>query len=77
MAEILLFHHAQGQTEGFLSFADELRIEPDNTVSWSGQPRYSRGIPSGVRALTSGCYAAQMDGTTFSSVVVFLMDLAP
>ena len=25
MAEVLLFHHAQGQTEGFGSFADELR----------------------------------------------------
>ena len=25
MAEILLFHHAQGQTEGFQAFADELR----------------------------------------------------
>jgi dienelactone hydrolase len=25
MAEILLFHHAQGQTAGFLEFADELR----------------------------------------------------
>jgi dienelactone hydrolase len=25
VAEILLFHHAQGQTEGFRSFADELR----------------------------------------------------
>ena len=25
MAEVLLFHHAQGQTEGFLGFADELR----------------------------------------------------
>jgi dienelactone hydrolase len=25
MAEILLFHHAQGQTEGFLAFAEELR----------------------------------------------------
>ena len=25
MAEILLFHHAQGQTEGFLDFAGELR----------------------------------------------------
>ena len=25
MAEILLFHRAQGQTEGFLAFADELR----------------------------------------------------
>jgi dienelactone hydrolase len=25
MAEVLLFHHAQGQTPGFTSFADELR----------------------------------------------------
>jgi dienelactone hydrolase len=25
MAEILLFHHAHGQTQGFLAFADELR----------------------------------------------------
>jgi len=25
VAEILLFHHAQGQTRGFLAFADELR----------------------------------------------------
>lgn len=25
MAEVLLFHHAQGQTSGFLGFADELR----------------------------------------------------
>src|SRR6266545_3324620 len=25
MAEILLFHHAQGRTEGFLAFAEELR----------------------------------------------------
>jgi dienelactone hydrolase len=25
MAEVLLFHHAQGQTDGFRSFADELR----------------------------------------------------
>ncbi|WP_319463166.1 dienelactone hydrolase family protein [Micromonospora sp. RTP1Z1] len=25
MAEVLLFHHAQGQTTGFLAFADEIR----------------------------------------------------
>jgi dienelactone hydrolase len=25
MADVLLFHHAHGQTEGFLAFADELR----------------------------------------------------
>jgi dienelactone hydrolase len=26
MAEVLLFHHAQGQTEGFQAFAEELRL---------------------------------------------------
>jgi dienelactone hydrolase len=26
MATVLLFHHAQGQTPGFLAFADELRV---------------------------------------------------
>jgi dienelactone hydrolase len=31
MAEVLLFHHAQGQTPGFHAFADELR-EAGNTV---------------------------------------------
>ena len=31
MAEVLLFHHAQGQTEGFTAFADELR-EAGHTV---------------------------------------------
>jgi esterase/lipase len=31
MAEVLLFHHAQGQTPGFLAFADELRAS-GNTV---------------------------------------------
>ena len=25
MAEVLLFHHAMGQTEGFKAFAEELR----------------------------------------------------
>jgi dienelactone hydrolase len=31
VAEVLLFHHAQGQTPGFLAFADELRA-PGHTV---------------------------------------------
>src|SRR5919201_2861242 len=31
MAEVLLFHHAQGQTAGFRAFADELR-RADHTV---------------------------------------------
>jgi hypothetical protein len=56
---------------------DELRIEPYTTVSWTGQPRYSRGIPTAVRALSSGCYAAQIDGKTFSRVVVFTVVLTP
>jgi hypothetical protein len=56
---------------------DELRIEPFDTVSWSGQPAHARGIPSGVRALSSGCYGAQIDGKGFSRVVIFTIDLAP
>ena len=31
MTTVLLFHHAQGQTTGFLTFADELR-EAGHTV---------------------------------------------
>ncbi len=54
----------------------ELRIEPYDTVSWSGQPAGSRGVPSGVRALEPGCYGVQIDGTSFSRVVVFTVDLA-
>ena len=53
----------------------ELRIESYDTVSWSGQPRGSRGIASGVRALASGCYGVQIDGTRFSRVVVFRVEL--
>ena len=56
---------------------DELRIEPYNTVTWSGQPAHSRGIPSAVRALTPGCYGAQIDGKSFSRIVVFAVDLTP
>ena len=56
--------------------APELRIQPNQTVSWQGQPRGSRGVPSGVRVLTPGCYGAQIDGTSFSRVVVFRADTA-
>jgi hypothetical protein len=55
---------------------DELRIEPYETVSWSGRPNHSRGIPSAVRALTPGCYGAQLDGATFSRIVIFRVALA-
>ncbi len=54
--------------------ARELRIEPWDSVSWQGQPRGSRGIPSGVRVRASGCYGVQTDGTTFSRVVVFTVE---
>ncbi len=56
--------------------APELRIERGETVSWEGQPPGSRGVPSGVRVMTPGCYAFQIDGTRFSRVVVVTVDLA-
>jgi hypothetical protein len=49
----------------------ELRIEPYESVSWAGQTHGSRGRPSAVRAKVSGCYAVQIDGVSFSRVVVF------
>jgi len=48
----------------------ELRIH-NYSVSWPGQPPGSRGLPSSVRVLTAGCYGVQIDGATFSRVVVF------
>lgn len=33
----------------------------------------SRGRPSYVRVRTAGCYAAQIDGTTFSRIVTFVV----
>jgi|SRR5205085_2829950 len=48
----------------------ELRIH-NYSVSWEGQPTGSRGIPSSVRVRSSGCYGVQIDGTTFSRIVVF------
>jgi hypothetical protein len=54
----------------------ELRIAPHQTVTWDGQPRGSRGVPSGVRVLAPGCYGIQIDGTTFSRIVVIRVDTA-
>jgi hypothetical protein len=54
----------------------ELRIEPGQTVFWQGQPPGSRGVPSSVRVRTPGCYGVQIDGTTFSRVVVFTVEIA-
>ena len=53
----------------------ELRIEPGQTVHWDGQPPGSRGVPSGVRVRTPGCYGFQINGTNFSRVVVFVADV--
>jgi hypothetical protein len=53
----------------------ELRIHPLETVSWAGQPQGSRGVPSDVRILTAGCYGFQIDGTSFSRIVVVTSDL--
>jgi hypothetical protein len=54
----------------------ELRIEPYDTVSWHGQVKGSRGVPSSVRILTKGCYGFQVDGTTFSRTIVVTGDVA-
>ena len=49
----------------------EIRIHRGESVSWAGQSAGSRGNPSTVRVLQPGCYGVQIDGTTFSRVVVF------
>ena len=54
----------------------ELRIAPHQSVAWQGQPPGSRGVPSGVRVLTPGCYGVQIDGTSFSRVIVLVVDTA-
>jgi len=56
--------------------ARELRIERGVTVTWEGQPPGSRGIPSDVRARVPGCYGVQIDGGSFSRVVVFTVGLS-
>jgi hypothetical protein len=48
----------------------ELRIDRGVSVAWDSPPG-SRGIASTVRVRVSGCYGVQIDGTTFSRVVVF------
>ena len=51
MADVLLFHHAQGLTEGVLAFADELRaaghtvLRPTSTTV-AGSPRWRRAWPT-------------------------------
>jgi hypothetical protein len=54
----------------------ELRLERGVTVSWEGQPSGSRGVPSDVRVRAPGCYGAQMDGTSFSRIVLFTVEVS-
>jgi hypothetical protein len=54
----------------------ELRINRGESVSWERQPPGSRGVPSGVRILKAGCYGMQIDGTSFSRIVVVTADIA-
>jgi hypothetical protein len=51
----------------------EIRIKPGETTTWTGQAHGSRGRPSYVRVRTAGCYGAQIDGTTFSRAVIFVV----
>jgi hypothetical protein len=53
----------------------ELRIKRGETVGFDGPPG-SRGVPSGVRVLVPGCYGMQLDGTSFSRIVVVTVDVA-
>jgi hypothetical protein len=53
--------------------ATEIRIKPGETTKWTGQAAGSRGRPSYVRVRAAGCYAAQLDGITFSKVVIFIV----
>src|SRR5438270_2878105 len=57
MAEVLLFHHAQGQTAGFLAFADELRA--------AGQTVHARDLYDG------NTFAALDDGVGYAKQVGF------
>jgi hypothetical protein len=61
--------HDSGRSHGRL--LPDLRITRNDSVSWEGQPRGSRGVPSGVFIRAPGCYGVQIDGTRFSRTVVF------
>lgn len=57
------------------SRSSELRMPVGKSVQWPGQPPKARGKPSGVSIRASGCYGVQIDGTSFSRVVVFSASL--
>jgi hypothetical protein len=45
-------------------------------ASWTGQAPGSSGRPSAVRVLVPGCYGVEIDGTSFSTLVVFPVSTA-
>jgi hypothetical protein len=53
--------------------AKQLRIPAGGTPAAPGYsfPKGTRYLPSATRVREPGCYAYQIDGTTFSRVVVF------
>ncbi len=51
--------------------AAQIRLARGETVTWAGQVPESRGRPSYVRVRVPGCYGVQIDGTSFSTVIVF------
>jgi hypothetical protein len=53
----------------------ELWIAPGESATWEGQPAGSRGVASSIRVRVAGCYGVQIDGRTFSRVVVFFAEI--
>jgi hypothetical protein len=68
---------------GTLRFGDgahpalELHIGLGDSVMWSGQPAGARGVPTIARIHAAGCYGVQIDGTSFSRVVVVSVSAPP
>jgi hypothetical protein len=57
---------------GTIMLFPELQFAPQSQYSQQGLPSHGwRGWPSGTDLRTPGCYAWQIDGTTFSYTVVF------
>jgi hypothetical protein len=61
--------HPVGFGEGHVPY-DELQLLKPGASS-PGAPAGTREWPSYTRVRTAGCYAYQVDGTTFSTVIVF------
>ena len=60
MADVLLLHHAQGQTPGFLAFADALRaaghtVHAPDLYAGRASPRSTRAWPTRGRSASAPC----------------------